>query len=428
MANLISRLRKISKRAVPVAAAALLFTGCEFFFPTHIDPEPEPPVPPTTEPTEPTDPTYPTDPTDQTEIELPKYNGPKTKIAFSEYNHDECQSNKDSGIDLWTINTDGSELKKIFDGIGQSNNLGGIQFSPNGEYITFMGQDKKHKVTDLEGNLIAEFEGKNRSEEDFTWTPDGNSILYGGYTFGIYKYNLSNKSEQQLLYTTGFTYDHNPVMSPDLKKIAFAHTEYQHNYSIKIMNSDGTNLELITSGKSDVYDEQLELTWLDDERIVWKASSYDSYPQGYTGTKSLSMGFYLGNVKTKEITKLVRPINMSDGYNKGDHIKLLPNKKVAIWGERLMNIMDIEDWITGGYNKKIICLQTDTADFSSDGNYLVNYRKELKDIIVKKSLDIYDKEGNRYEDILKNCTEEELSGGWDSSTIQDISWSSKVLQ
>jgi WD40 repeat protein len=397
--------------------------SCEFFFPTYPDPKPEPESePPTTEePANPIDPPI-VLPTDPVNTDILIYNGPKGKIAFSEYN-DEEQSRENSGIDLWTINTDGSELKKIFDGIGRSDNLGGIQFSPNGEYILFSGNDKKNKIVDLEGNLIGEFEG-NRSGEDFTWTPDGNYILYGRYEGGIYKYNLSDKSNQKLLQTIGFTYDHNPVMSPDLKKIVFAHTQYENIYSVKVMNSDGTNLELITDGKSDVYDEQLELTWLDDERVIWKACSYEGYPAGYTGIKSSSMGFYLGNIKTKEITKLVRPINRSDGYSRGDHIKLLPNKKVAIWGERLMNIIDIDDFIAGGDNKKVIGLQTDIADFSPDGNYLVNYRREHNNSITKRFLDVYDKEGNQY----KSLTREDFPICPHGDSFRDIAWSSKVLQ
>jgi len=83
-------------------------------------------------------------------------------------------------------------------------------------------------------------------------------------------------------------------MSPDLKKIVFVHTEYEHHYYLKMMNADGTNLELITQGVCEGYDEQLNIIWLDNERIIWEAYS----------SKDPENPVHYCNVTTKEITKI----------------------------------------------------------------------------------------------------------------------------
>jgi WD40 repeat protein len=375
MANLISRLRGGLKKTLFATVLGLTLFSCDY---SH-NPKPENPV-----------------------IERPKYNGPKTKIAFLEYN-----SKEDTKTDLWIINSDGSELKKIFDGAKGER----IQFSPNGEYLAFIGSDKKHKITDLEGNLIAEFDNKERSEEDFTWTPDGNSILYGTYgygggTEGIYKYDLLTKSNQQLLKTIGFTYDHNPVMSPNLKKIIFTHTESESWYNLKVMNADGTNLELITEGISNEYDEQLELNWLDNENIIWKV--YSANPEGYT--------LHTCNLLTKEVKK----INPNAGY--GAHIELTNDKKTLVnyglCNEGDVYLINVNE-LSLGINKK---LEIDAwhVGGSPDGNYFMTPG------IKEELLSIYDKNGDQYKGLIKKENfPEDFS---EHAYISGLAWSSKVLQ
>lgn len=323
------------------------------------------------------------------------YPNPKTKIAFMEYSSPE-------NINIWMVNSDGSDLKKVSQIEGMYNRR--IEFSPNGEYLTFKEDDaennyftdnRKHKIIDLEGNLVSEFDGGERSDEDFTWTPDGSSILYGVYTDGIYRYDLNTNLTQKILDTVGYTYDHNPVMSPDLKKIVFAHHEYESNYYIKTMDADGTNLELIAEGGGTSYDEQLGLSWLDNEHIVWKNGNKDK--------------LYYCDIKTKEVKEIPR---RSISY-----IELSPDKKtLAIIdgdsGAALLDTAMLESGKTdfkiysGGYG---YCFA-----WSPDSNYFVRFADS------SKTLRIYDKNGVEYK-FMENPSE-------DFNYAFDLAWSSKVLQ
>jgi len=337
------------------------------------------------------------------------YPGPKTTIAFSEYNPNESfwkdMYNQNTGIDLWILNSDGSGIKKLSQGLEQG---GRIKFSPTGKDIAFKGgQNFRNRIIDLEGNLLDEFnDWRDRSDEDFIWTPDGNSILYGRYTLGIYKYDLLSKTIQQILRTGGFTYDHNPVLSPDLKKIAFTHHEYESHYYIKIMNADGTNVQQIASGTGTTYDEQLNLNWLDNENVIWK-----NY-----GKERL----YYCNVNTKTVLEINPEFNFID-------MELSPDKKtLAIWGwEKGVGLIDVSELPSG----KVTIKKTNKSDsyttlfdWSPDGNYFVSGRnnwtsREGKTVVIGE-LKIYDREGNVYK-LLDDSNLPERG----YFEIENVSWS-----
>ncbi len=311
-----------------------------------------------------------------------------SKIVFTEYNADEPIGSK---IDLWIANSDGSGLKRLFDGIHDTYNK--VRFSPDGKFITFKGTDDKHRIMDLEGDVLHEFGGGSRSGRDLTWTPDGNSLLFGVYTHGIYRYNLGNSTLEKIHDTKGFTYDHNPMMSPNLEKIVFTHHEYGSHYYIYTMDADGKNEELITNGTGTKHDEQLSLDWLDNKNIIFKIAGKGK--------------LYHFNTETKE----GKEIDLA-----GD-IRLSPDKKtLAVFGGSKLYFVNTSELLSGSVTPSIKDLGTYTSSFawSKDGKYFV--------VDDRSGLRIFDRDSNEYKFLTKEDFPEKFG------YIKSIDWSSGLIR
>jgi len=303
--------------------------------------------------------------------ELESYTGPESKIAFIESEYSEYN------YKLWIVNPDGSGLEKLSDGLKP---YGIISFSPNAKYITFKGKDDKHRIIDLEGRVLHEFEGGVRSGYDFAWTPEDNSILFGVYTDGIYRYNLEYSKLEKIFSTDGFVYDHNPVMSPNLEKIVFTRHAYGSDYYILLMDADGGNVELITSGTG-YGDEHLNLNWLDNKNIIFKNLKEDKLYYFNTETK-----------EGKEIDSGVRFLELQwPDYEWKHQIILSPDKKtLAILGaENTLYFINADELASGDINVHDTGLKATYMDWSPDGNYFV-----IGSLL--ESLETYDRDGNRY--------------------------------
>jgi len=335
------------------------------------------------------------------------YSGPITEIVFTERNFNEADSSYD--IDLWVVNTDGTGLKKIYEGTSFEKDsdffievFGQLRLSPNGELVAIGGEDYIHRVIDLEGRVLHEFEGGRRSVEDFVWTPDGSSILFGLYggqhdipNGGIYRYSLEDSKREKIVHQISYVYKHNPVMSPNSEKIVFTHHEYEQHYYIYTVDIYGGNLELITEGKGSYYDEQLGLKWLDERHIIFKNSKKDK--------------LYYFDIETKE----GREIELATSYvtNWPERMRLSPDRSIlALWGVEL-SFVNTSDIPTGVVNKHYTGIQLNCMAWSPDGNYFV---------VGKESLDIYDVEGNQYIFLEKDNLPMEID------YIMDVGWAVRL--
>jgi Tol biopolymer transport system component len=183
----------------------------------------------------------------------------KTQIVFATSGY--------NASDVWIAHADGSNLRKL-----RSDAHSRVKLSPDGKLIAFKaGADNMHVVTDLGGSILHQFEGCHRSE-DFSWTPDGNAILFGCYVDGLWRYDLTDSSLTRFYATGGYTYDHNPAMSPDLTKIAFTHHEYGSQYKIAVIDPDGGNPTVVAEGGGTYHDDCLNLIWLDDTHVIFNVS------------------------------------------------------------------------------------------------------------------------------------------------------------
>jgi len=330
---------------------------------------------------------------------------PIGKIAFTECNHDEPI---ESCIDLWIVNPDGSNLKKLFDGVDR---YGRVRFSPDGRYIAFKGRDGKHKIVDLEGNILHEFEGGERSGKDFSWSPDGRSIIFGAYFDGIYRYNLQGRRVEKVIDTWVYrTYDHNPVISPDLGKIVFTHHEWESLYWIYTADINGENIELITSGSGTGYDEHLNLNWLDNKHIIFNITNFPKFK------------LYYFNIETKKGKEIDIGISFLD-------TRLFPDKKtLAIvtgmsFPPSKLYFIDTAELSSDSVNFLDTGLEGGfTFAWSKDGKYFViNGKPKAWDPLNSSVLRIFDKSGKEYKVLKNKDFPEEV---W-YYFIKDVDWTSQ---
>lgn len=233
------------------------------------------------------------------------------KIAFTDYYF----KSDDFYAEANLVNPDGSDLINL-DGGDSFSPYNPIKISPDKTHIAFIGTDSKTKIADMNGSIEHDFTGTYSAYKPFTisWSPDNKSIIYGVYFDGIYEYNLETRTLNRILASSNRTFDDTPVISPDLSKIAFVHHSYGTSYSVLTMNRDGSGTRLITNGTGTSQDENLGLSWMNDEEILFKVCPKNT--------------IYCANINTNEVKSVSRNSYL-------DRIDLSPDKNtLAITGRR----------------------------------------------------------------------------------------------
>ncbi len=170
------------------------------------------------------------------------------------------QSEKSGIQKIYTINIDGSGLKKITHGISRDFYP---DWSPDGKSILFHSDrngryDLGTQDLDIYQLRLDSLKAKalvNDSHNDIMgrWSPDGNKIVFvsdrRGYrdVTNIYIYDLQTKKTTNV--TSGFEEAYDPAWSPDGSKIAFSAPTQFHDglYDIFVVNVDGSNLINLTN-------------------------------------------------------------------------------------------------------------------------------------------------------------------------------------
>ena len=161
-----------------------------------------------------------------------------TKIAFV--------SKKQSQSDIYTINYDGSEMKRV---TSHESILIGPRWSADGRYLAFTSyKDGRPEgyVRDLKNGTdkkIASFEGLNLCG---SFSPDGSKLLLTLSKEGNEElYILELDSMKLSRITHNYSIDVSPTWSPDGNKIAFV-SNRSGSPQIFVMDSDGNNARRIT--------------------------------------------------------------------------------------------------------------------------------------------------------------------------------------
>jgi serine/threonine-protein kinase len=178
----------------------------------------------------------------------PAFSPDGSRIAFN--------SDRDSGPNgahsIYTMNLDGSDLKRITQGTGRS-----PSYSPDGSTIVFQSDregGREHLwVVPVDGGEARQITRGTQNDTAPNWSRDGTRIVYqsdaGGGVTHIFTVDARGGTPRQL--TDGATRDNRPVWSPDGKQIAFARFE-NNQWNIYVMNADGSDIRKLTDGSFNI--------------------------------------------------------------------------------------------------------------------------------------------------------------------------------
>jgi Tol biopolymer transport system component len=298
---------------------------------------------------------------------------------------------------IWSVNVNGSNLTKISDNCDSD---GEIDVSPNKENIAFISSSMNEDIdessipiiTDLEGNIVKKV-NEEWGSNDLSWTHDGNSLLLGGWSY-IKRYDLIDSSAHILAGYDDYVLSHNPIMSPNSKKIAYTMHSWGNEYDNFVLDSDGENEEVIASSDNlgtTFFNEDLNLSWLDDETLIWKNANNDM--------------IYHYNLNTKTVTEINPKINF-------DSMSLSPDKKtLAMYGFLDdMHFIETGELSSRTVNPKNTKIRASDIDWSPTADYFVVVNNAWN-----RNLKIYNKNLKEYR-LLEH---HELPKG---DEIGDIKW------
>jgi TolB protein len=175
---------------------------------------------------------------------------------------------------IYVMNANGSNQKPLIDNVnaGMEQDLRSY-FSPDGSRIVFVSSEKSYndiRVIDSDGSGAKTLTGGTAGIYPFypSWSPDGSHILFGSNGRPP-KIRVMNSDGTNLQDIGG---GQSPARwSPDGSRIAFVSAEQDHS-NIVVMNSDGTNVKVLTGGTG----RSLRPSWSPDgSRIAFQTVSDD---------------------------------------------------------------------------------------------------------------------------------------------------------
>ncbi|MGD9894349.1 MAG: protein kinase, partial [Dehalococcoidia bacterium] len=178
----------------------------------------------------------------------PAFSPDGSRIAFN--------SDRDSGPNgahsIYTMNLDGSDIKRITEGTGRS-----PAYAPDGSMIVFQSDrdgGREHLwIVPVNGGEARQLTSGTQNDTAPNWSRDGTRIAYqsdaGGGVTHIFTVDAKGGTPRQL--TDGPTRDNRPMWSPDGKQIAFARFE-NNQWNIYVMNADGSDIRKLTDGSFNI--------------------------------------------------------------------------------------------------------------------------------------------------------------------------------
>lgn len=156
-------------------------------------------------------------------------------------------SSRTEGIGLFIINSDGS-INKVVNG-GSSAVL-----SPDGNKIAYETANDELYVINKDGTGSIKLSTNTTHDGNISWSPDSNKIAFlsnksNVNIYEIYTVSIDGTNLTRITNANGGEGYFNPRWSPDGSKIAFMQPTNGINYNISVINTDGTNKQLVTTVK-----------------------------------------------------------------------------------------------------------------------------------------------------------------------------------
>jgi len=146
--------------------------------------------------------------------------------------------------EIWTIQADGGDLARIGDRDGQ-----GADYSPDGNRIAYFNYvDGGGDIWAMNSDGTDSKKLTDHHAEDWwpNWSPDGRRIAFQSKRDGNFEIYVMNAAGGNLVrLTSNSADDEEPRWSPDGRKIAFSSLRDGH-YEIYVMNADGSDQRRIT--------------------------------------------------------------------------------------------------------------------------------------------------------------------------------------
>ena len=206
----------------------------------------------------------------------------------------------DAGNYLCVINTDGTGLLQISDGIRGTEDV--PKFSPDGKLIAFFEAPSSLEtglfITNTSGTYKKQLTDSIFYSNGFTldWSPDGSKIVYQSRKGNLNEpviYLIDTSGNNIEILTGGF----NPQWSPNGEKISYLGFGTSSQNDMFIMNPDGTGITNITNS-ANVYEGNGKWS-RDGTKLI--------YSQQYLGNTELS--YYIYEVNTGSSFFLIDSVN-----------------------------------------------------------------------------------------------------------------------
>ncbi|MFH1373439.1 MAG: PEGA domain-containing protein [bacterium] len=148
---------------------------------------------------------------------------------------------------------------------------GDLLWSPDGEYLVFTGLTSPVTIISREGDLEAGLAGSRSM--DFDWSHDSRYLVYGHYRSGVYWYDTQTDEYKRIMSTWCYCWDHCPTYAPGDSVIAFIHQEYGTRAYLCLMSKDGTGTHRVSNTFGTGFDEDINLTWINDRQLIFETGS-----------------------------------------------------------------------------------------------------------------------------------------------------------
>lgn len=206
---------------------------------------------------------------------------PAGRIAF--------QSNRDGNYEIYTINPDGSGLKRLTDSQFSDTTP---SWSPDGLRLAF-ASDKPDDIFEIyvmnaDGSEISRLTTNSAEARTPAWSPDGTRITFVSNRDGddeIYVMNADGSEQTRLTYDPGE--DRAPVWSPDGARITF-NSNRDGDFEIYVMNADGSDLTQLTNSPVN----------------AWPAWSPDGEHIAFNSNRDGDFEIYIMNIDGTDLTQL----------------------------------------------------------------------------------------------------------------------------
>lgn len=189
--------------------------------------------------------------------------------------HMETRRGNETRVGIRLVNSDGSDEKALTSGREPS-------WSPNGKRIAYVlqmdGNDDIY-VADADGSSQTRLTSGPASDLEPSWSPDGKKIAFTsnrGGNWEVYVMDVDGRNPKRLTTTAGGSLTSWPKWSPDGNRILFQSQQEDKNQFF-VMNADGSNVTQITNKSLD----QREASWSPDGRRIVFASNRDGNPEIY---------------------------------------------------------------------------------------------------------------------------------------------------